>query len=229
MQHVAIIMDGNRRWARNNTLQAGFMGHEKGIEPVKKSVAWCLEQKISYLSLYAFSLENIHRSEEEKAALFSLLTRALEQETENLISKGVSVHFIGDRMLIPEYLLDQINAIEKVTAKGKALVVQVMFFYGGQQELVYAAKSLAQKVKEGSLALDAITTETMKNELWTAGVPDPDMVIRAGGQVRLSNFLLFQSAYSEWFFLDTLWPDFNEEHLNQCAEKFNHMKRNFGQ
>ncbi len=94
MQHVAIIMDGNRRWARNNKLQAVFMGHEKGIEPVKKSVAWCLEQKISYLSLYAFSLENIHRSEEEKAALFSLLTRALEQETENLVSKGVAVHLL---------------------------------------------------------------------------------------------------------------------------------------
>ncbi|MBL4587964.1 di-trans,poly-cis-decaprenylcistransferase [Candidatus Babeliales bacterium] len=229
MQHIALIMDGNRRWARNNKLQTVVMGHKKGVEPVKKSVQWSLDHNIKYLSLYAFSLENRGRSEEEKSGIFSVMIDAIESESNELTQKGVSIRFIGDRTLFPDFLREKIEYIESQTSAGTKLHLQVMFFYGGQQEIVAATRALAQKVKEGKISPDDINLESIEKSLWTAGIPDPEIIIRAGGFSRLSNFLPFQSAYSELFFLDVLWPDFNESHLNDCVERFNVIKRKFGQ
>jgi undecaprenyl diphosphate synthase len=229
MQHIAIIMDGNRRWANNNKLQTVTMGHRKGVEPIKKSAQWCLDHGVKYLSLYAFSLENAKRSDEEKTAIFSIMAEFIKEETQELIKQGIAVRFVGDRSLFPDVLRTDIEYIEEATAHCNMLYIQVMFFYGGQQEIASAAQRLAQKVKEGTLLPTDITVEKIRSTLWMADVPDPDIVIRSGGHSRLSNFLLFEAAYSEWFFFDTLWPDFDEQHLNVCVEKFGQTKRNFGQ
>lgn len=229
MKHIAIIMDGNRRWARQNKMQAVIEGHRKGVESVKKTIAWSLENKLSYLSLYAFSLENVKRSEEEKNDLFLLMIEGVSSEKKWLIENRVGINFIGDRTLFPEGSRASIIEIEEATCLDPLLHVQIMFFYGAQQELAYATKQIALRVQLGELSIENITTETLKNALWTAGIPDPDIVIRPGGHSRLSNFLLFQSAYSEWFFLDKLWPDFNEQDLTLCADQFHAARRNFGQ
>lgn len=229
MKHIAIIMDGNRRWARQNKMQAIIEGHRKGVETVKKAIVWSLENKVQYLSLYAFSLENTKRSDQEKNDIFSLIVEGVRKEESWFIEHRVAISFIGDRALFPPMAVEAIEHIEQVTKNDPLLYVQVMFFYGAQQELAYATKLIASQVQSGQLSIESITTETLKDALWTAGIPDPDMVIRPGGHSRLSNFLLFQSAYSEWFFLEKLWPDFNEHDLTLCADQFRAARRNFGQ
>jgi undecaprenyl diphosphate synthase len=229
MQHVAIIMDGNRRWARQNKFQSTFFGHKKGVESVRRAVEWCLKNEISYLSLYTFSLENLRRSEEEKQYLLDLVIETIYAEADELAEKGVKVQFVGDRKLFPVGVIPAINEIEEKTVDGTKLTVNILFYYGAQQELADAAKKLAYAVQEGRIDPESITTETLKNELWTVGIPDPDIVIRPGGFSRMSNFLLYQTAYSELFFLDKMWPDVTEDDLTHCANRFMEMRRNFGQ
>jgi undecaprenyl diphosphate synthase len=182
------------------------------------------------LSFYTFSLENFKRSEQEKNYLFnSLLTDSFTKELPELIDKGVRVRFIGDRLRFPDTVRAAVDQMEEETKKLSVLNVNLLFCYGATAELAQAVKSIAQKVKDGILSPEQISEETLRSSLWTAGIPDPDLIIRTGGLARLSNFLLFQSAYSELSFLDCFWPEVTEEKLEHCIDHFRQIKRNFGE
>lgn len=227
MQHLAIIPDGNRRWASQNKLES-FFGHQKGMETVKSAIAVCIKNGIQYLSFYTFSLENFRRSDIEKRYLFNLLAQGFKKELAELIQSGIRVRFIGNRLMFPEQMRQTISSIEAQTAHLDKLTLNLLFCYGGQTEIAHAAKKIADDVKKGLLSIDDINEHTVSNALWTAGTPSPDLVIRTGGVVRTSNFLLYQTAYSEWMFLDCFWPDVTEARLEQCLDNFKETQRNFG-
>jgi undecaprenyl diphosphate synthase len=227
IRHLALIMDGNRRWAKQRSLKP-WLGHDAGTQAVREVIEFCLEQAIPYTSLYAFSLENFKRSPEEVTFLFDIFIREAEKQAPTLQEKDVRVRFIGDRELFPEHVKDSIASIEEKTAACATLTVNLLFCYGAQQELVAAVKTIAIKVQQGLLALKDISVQTVADMLWTAGVPDPELIIRTGGRQRLSNFLLYQAAYSELYFLDCLWPDIRKQHLDQALEQFKKEQRNFG-
>lgn len=227
MQHLAIIPDGNRRWARQNKLQSLF-GHRRGMDAVLSAVNVCLKNEIKYLSIYTFSLENFRRSEEERSYLFELLSDGLIQELSRLVQQGINIKFLGDTSLFPEKVQQAINQVESATQHLDNLYLSLLFCYGAQQEIAYAARTLAQKVAQGILSIEQITEEAVSRELWTAGIPNPDLIIRTGGVVRLSNFLLFQAAYSEFKFVDSFWPDMTIEKIQACIDEFKGVKRNFG-
>ena len=228
MQHLAIIPDGNRRWALKNKLQT-FLGHKAGLETVRTTIKVCLENNIKYLSFYIFSLENFKREEQEKRYLFEeLFSKQLTKELPNLIKEKIRVRFIGDRSVFPESVEKAAKQIEDCTKDCDRLNLNLLFGYGGQQEIVYAAQQLAQQVKDGSLAVSDITTDLFASALWTGEIPAPDLIIRTSGLTRLSNFLLYQAAYSELLFLDELWPDITEDILKKCLDKFTTIQRNFG-
>jgi len=227
MQHLAIIPDGNRRWAAKNKLQA-LLGHRTGMETVRTAIKVCIKNNIKYLSFYTFSLENFKRSEEEKSYLFALLTDGFRKNLPELVAQNIRVRFLGDRALFPEKIRDIINEVEAKTAHLNKLNLNLLFCYGSRGEIAHAVKVLAQKVKDGILSIEDINEDTVSNSLWTAGIPDPDLVLRTSGTVRTSNFLLYQSAYSEWSFLDCHWPEVTAELLEQNIDKFKEIKRNFG-
>jgi len=227
MQHIAMIMDGNRRWAREKKLEAVMMGHRKGIESIKTAVRFCLKNKIKYLSLYTFSLENLKRKEIEKNYLFNLFNQS-KKELTNLVNEGVRVRFIGDKSLFPGVILSTIDEVEAATQKCDKMNLNFLFCYGSQQEMVDAAKKVATKVGKGELSVDDITLDSFRNEMWLGNIPEPEMIIRTGKVARLSNFLLFQAAYSELMFLDCYWPEISESKLQECMDRFYEAKRNFG-
>lgn len=227
MQHLAIIPDGNRRWARKNKLQS-FFGHHRGMDAVLSAVDVCLKNEIKYLSIYTFSLENFRRTEEEKTYLFQLLSDGIKKEQQALIERGINIKFVGDTSLFPEKIQQVISDIQNATKECTALYLSLLFCYGAQQEIASAARTLAQKVKQGLLAPEQITEEAFGQELWTAGTPPPDLIIRTGGVVRLSNFLLFQAAYSEFKFIESFWPEMTIEKIQACVDEFKGVKRNFG-
>jgi undecaprenyl diphosphate synthase len=227
MQHLAIIPDGNRRWARKNKLEA-FLGHKKGLDAVRAAIKVSLANGIKYLSFYTFSLENLKRQEQEKEYLFNLMVEGVAQELPNLIKEGINIRFLGDTSCFPEKLRPVIHTIEHETRELNKLYLNLLFFYGGRQEILSVIKTIAQKVKDGILSIDQINTGTIDHALWTAGIPDPDLIIRTSGMSRLSNFLCYQSAYSELMFLDNYWPEITEAHLNKCINDFKTIKRNFG-
>ena len=229
MQHIAMIMDGNRRWAQKNKLRAIFHGHRKGIDSITTAVKFCLNHGVKHLSLFTFSLENFRRPEEEKHFLFGqLATEAMKTHLPKLIEQGVRIRFIGDRTLFPQQMDNFIETCETQTQHNNRLSLNFMFCYGGQQELIYATKQVAHKVKAGQLSADDIDEHTLRGEFWLTDTPDPDLIIRTGGRARLSNFLLFQGAYSEWKFLDCYWPEITEDILLQCVSDFSAIQRNFG-
>lgn len=228
MQHLAIIPDGNRRWAMQNKLESLF-GHRQGMETVKSAIKVCIKNSVQYLSFYTFSLENFRRSDSEKNYLFSLLADGLLKELPDLIKNGVRIRFIGDRKVFPERVRNAIVDIELQTQSLNTLNLNLLFCYGAKTEITHAVKALAQQVKDGILSIDDIDEHKVHGALWTSGMPDPDLIIRTGGVVRLSNFLLFQAAYSEFSFLDCYWPDVTEERLTECVQNFKNTKRNFGQ
>jgi undecaprenyl diphosphate synthase len=228
MQHLAIIMDGNRRWAREKKLQAVSLGHKKGVDSVKSAIKFCLKNNIKYLSLYTFSLENFNRDGVEKKYLFDLLTRTLRDDLDELISYGVKVRFVGDRSCFPEQMESVVAGSEEGTRGLDKLCLNILFCYGSKQEVIFAAKKVAQKVRDGVLRVDEINESVFRKEMWLNGTPDPDLIIRTGKTFRLSNFLLFQAAYSELMFLDCYWPEVNESLLQNCLDKFHKSKRNFG-
>jgi undecaprenyl diphosphate synthase len=229
MQHLAIIPDGNRRWAAQHKMES-FLGHKKALEPLRTAIKVCIKNSIKHLSFYTFSLENFKRSEQEKSYLFnSLLADSFTKELPELINNGVRVRFIGDRSRFPDTVRAAVDQMEGETKKLSVLNVNLLFCYGATAELAQAVKSIAQKVKDGVLSPEQISEETLRSSLWTAGIPDPDLIIRTGGLARLSNFLLFQSAYSELSFLDCFWPEVTEEKLEHCIDHFRQIKRNFGE
>ncbi len=228
LTHLACIMDGNRRWAKKR----GWLpwdGHRAGLDAAQRVIDYCLDQKIPYLSLYTFSLENFKRPQDELHFLFNVLLKQLKQSiVKNFSSKGVRISFIGDRTQFPDSVKPVVESIEEQTKHGKTLRVNLLFCYGGRQEIVAAVKRMIKRVKSGDLDENAITDQTIEHYLWTDTIPPPDLIIRTGGVKRLSNFLLFQAAYSELCFLDCLWPDINADFLNQATQSFKTCQRNFG-
>lgn len=227
IQHLACVMDGNRRWAKEHGMVPWY-GHREGVEAVKRVVQFCLEKKIPYLSLYTFSLENFKRSSEENSYLFSLMVQEADTSLSDFKKYGLRMRFIGDRSQFPKQLLDVLDRVEKETAGNSAMTVNFLFCYGGQQEIVAATQAIAREVKEGKLAIDQITPEVVSKHLWLHDMPDPEIIIRTGGYKRLSNFLLFQAAYSELYFLDCLWPQITDKDLEDVLASFMQTKRNFG-
>ncbi len=227
MKHLAIIMDGNRRWARLRGLQP-WLGHSNGMNAVKCVIEFCLSKKIPYLSLYTFSIENLRRSESERSYLFDLFSQKAQEYTEEFIKNGIRAKFIGERSLFPKHLITIIDQLEQKTANGANLQVNFLFCYGARQEIVHGIKALLAKVKNGELSENDITDETFKDYLWTAGMPEPDIIIRTGGAKRMSNFLLYQAAYSEFYFLDCFWPEITQDHLQAAYTNFEQCRRNFG-
>lgn len=228
MHHLAMIMDGNRRWARENKLEALSLGHKEGMESIKRSIKFCLDKNIKYLSLYTFSLENFRRGEKEKKYLFDSLNNYLREHLEEFIEKEVRLRFVGDRDYFPSIVVDRINEAEEKTKNLEKLCVNFLFCYGSKQEIIHAAKKVAKKVKDGDLDINEIDEDSFRKEMWMNGAPDPDVIVRTGKTLRISNFLLFQAAYSEFIFLDCYWPEVDEAVLQSCVDRFYEVKRNFG-
>ena len=228
LKHLACIMDGNRRWARDHKIET-FFGHRQGLQAVQRVIDFCLEKNITYLSLYAFSIENLEqRSSIEQNYLFDVLAQEALQNIDTFKNKNVRVKFVGDRTLFPLNMQSVCEKAEKETAAGDALQVNFLLCYGGRQEIVDATRRIAAEVKQGNLSVENITTDIFEKSLWTSDIPSPDLILRTGGQKRLSNFLLFQCAYSELYFLDCLWPDISSVELESALTYFNECRKNFG-
>ena len=227
LRHVAIIMDGNGRWATRRGLPRSA-GHRQGAEAARRTVQGAIDLGIEHLTLYSFSIENWRRPAEEIADLMALLRRYLKSEIADLHKNGVRLSIIGDRSRLPDDIVRLIEEGEGRTRDNDRLHLMMALSYGGRQELVAAMRSMAQEVKTGRLDPAAIDEDLMQSYLWTAGVPDPDLLIRTSGEQRLSNFLLWQSAYSELVFVDKLWPDFGKEDLAAAVAEFQQRDRRYG-
>ncbi len=228
MQHLAVVMDGNRRWAKKNKLSV-LLGHgQGGVDAAKRTVEFCLKNSIPYLSLYTFSLENFKRSPEEQHYLFELLVAETAKQLDDFIAKGIRVRFVGDRSLFPARVIPACNELEEKTKNCSRLNLIILFCYGARQELYSAALSLAKKMEQGLLSATSVTQKDFEDCLWTRGLPNPDLIIRTGGARRLSNFLLYQGAYTELYFLDCLWPEVTQEDLKKAVDFFAETQRNFG-
>lgn len=229
IRHLACVVDGNRRWAQRRGLPAS-LGHKEGIVGIERTVEFCLKHHIAYLSLYVFSLENfVKRSQEEQRYLFDLLIAYFKEQGLRVFrEKGIRVCFIGDRARFPGGVAEVCREVEEKTAHGTALTVYLLFCYGGRQEIVTMARRIADEVQRGVLTLDAITEQVVADRLWHSGVPDPELIIRTGGAKRLSNFLPYQSVYSELYFTDTLWPDITDTLLQDALNYLLQCRRNFG-
>jgi len=226
-RHIAIIMDGNGRWAEKSG-KIRVKGHEAGTQTVDRIVSLCAEIGVEVLTLYAFSSENWQRPALEVAALMRLLRHYLKRETKRLIEQGIRLHAIGrlDR-LEPKVRQELEEACQK-TAAGEKMTLNLAISYGGRDEICDAVQTLCRKVQSGELECDAIDDELLTAHLDTATLPDPDIMIRTGGEYRISNFLLWQLAYTELYFSDTLWPDFAKAELMQIIDNFQRRERRFG-
>jgi undecaprenyl diphosphate synthase len=225
--HVAIIMDGNGRWAVDRGWPR-LVGHRKGAERVREIVQCAPGLGIRWLTIYAFSTENWKRSTEEVLGLMSIFARYIEREADRLAAEGVRMRFIGDRSRLDPKLQRLMLGIEERTAGLSLLNLTVAINYGGRSELLRAARKLVDKVAKGQVSADAIEEETLESCLDTHDLPDPDLVIRTSGETRISNYLLWQSAYAEYEFTPTLWPDFSPAELARIVERFAGRERRFG-
>lgn len=220
-------MDGNRRWAKQRG-KLSIEGHKEGVETAKRVVRFCLDAKITHLTLYTFSLENFKRPELEKNYLFDLIAMQAQWFISTAVSDGVRIRFVGDRTLFPSSAAIACERIERETTHGQRLTVHVLFCYGGQQEIIAGVKNIAQEVASGALRESDVTIDHFKKNLWLGDVPEPEIVIRTGGHKRLSNFLLFYAAYSEIYFLDCMWPDLTDAQLQNVITSYTQSERNFG-
>ncbi|MBP7710832.1 MAG: isoprenyl transferase [Rickettsiales bacterium] len=225
--HIAIIMDGNARWAKSKGLPLK-VGHKLGSENVRKIAESCIEIGVKHLTIYAFSSENWDRPEEEVTYLMKLLDEYLEKETKPLIEKDIRILISGNLEKLPQSTKDKIAAIESQTKNNKALTLNVAFSYGSRQEIVDAAKKLALAVSQGKNSVAEIDEKLFAQNLYNPEIPDPDLLIRTAGDLRLSNFLLWQLAYAEFHFTKTYWPDFSKKHLLQAISEFNKRERRYG-
>ncbi len=227
-QHIGIIMDGNGRWAQKRALPRKF-GHREGAKAFRKIVEYCEKIGLQYLTVYAFSTENWKRPKDEVDAIMDLLEQYIDEAFSHQ-GRGdtVKTKFIGEMSALSPVLQEKIKRIEKLGEGKTGLTVNVALNYGGRMEIAQAAKQLAQQVQEGTLLPEQIDEQAVARCLYTAGQPDPDLIIRPSGEERLSNFLIWQAAYAEFVFMDVLWPDFTSEHLEQAIEIFNRRSRRFG-
>lgn len=227
LNHIAVIMDGNGRWATKRGLPR-TAGHKKGAEVVVQIAKAAKEFGVKYLTLYAFSTENWKRSPEEIGALMQLLRQYLDKNFKELEQNDVKIRFIGERYMLDADIVEKMERLEQNTAENKSLVLQIALSYGSRQEILNTAKEIAERVKNGDIQLQDIDEQTFSAMLYTGGVPDPDLLIRTSGEQRISNYLLWQIAYSELFFTKTLWPDFAKEEFKSIIENYQTRERRYG-
>ncbi len=225
--HIAIIMDGNRRWARERKIDYR-LGHKEGAKTLEKIVRYSKKVGIKYITVYAFSTENWKRSEEEVGALMLLLKTYLDDYSKRADSENIKVKVLGDISALSEGLQKSIKKCEERTKDNDGILFCIGINYGGRDEIVHAVKNIAEDVKNNKLDVDDISEKLIDDYLYTAGIPDPDLVIRTSGELRTSNFLPWQIVYSEFLFLDKYWPDFSEEDIDLAIEEYQRRNRKFG-
>lgn len=225
--HVAIVMDGNGRWANKRFLPR-TAGHREGVKAVRNTIEACAKSGIKVLTLFAFSSENWKRPKTEVVSLMDLFVSSLEKEVNKLNENGVRLNFIGDRTQFSQKLQDKIEESEQVTASNDKFLLNIAANYGGRWDIVQACKSLCQKVQDQQLKIEDISEQVFASQLSTSSIPDPDLFIRTAGEQRISNFLIWQMAYTEFYYTDVFWPEFNEQQLHLALEKFSQRKRKFG-
>lgn len=226
-RHVAIIMDGNGRWAQQRG-KVRLFGHHAGAKRVKEIVRACPDEGVKYLTIFAFSTENWKRTQTEVAGLMRLFRRYIQREAQDLHDEGVRVRFIGDRMKLDEKLVSLMDNLEMFTSGNDRVHLTIALNYGGRDEVTRAAKRLAFEVEQGRLSYKDVDAETLAKFLDTHVLPDPDLVIRTSGEARISNFLLWQSAYAEYEFVQTLWPDFTPDEFAKVLSGYGSRERRFG-
>ena len=227
LQHIAIIMDGNNRWAKKHNLSA-MLGHKQGAEAAREAVIGCLKLKIPYLTLYTFSSENWNRSPEEIADLMMILKIYLTNELDLLIEQKVRVKIIGDKSKFPADIVELINHCEEITKDNQRLHLQIALSYSGRDEILNAQKTLLSDFVSGKIIIEDLNEKIFENYLYTHGIPDPDLLIRTSGEYRISNFLIWQIAYTELYFTKVLWPDFNISHLRRAIANYYKRERRYG-
>lgn len=222
--HLAIIIDGNRRWAKKKGLSS-FQGHKKGLDNVDKIGDYCVKRGIKILTLYVFSSENWKRSKKEINYLMKLFINNLTKKNiKRFNDNGIKFQAIGQKEKLPKLLQEKIKETERATKNNKKSILNLAISYGGRPEIIQAIKNIIKN----KIPLNKINEETIDRNLWTAGLPDPDFIIRTGGELRLSNFLTWQSAYSEFYFTKKYWPEFSEKDLEQAFQDFSQRQRKFG-
>ena len=226
-KHVAIIMDGNGRWAKQRGKER-YEGHLAGVESVRSVVRGAVRNGVKWLTLYAFSTENWGRPTAEVEAIMQLFCRTVMNEGESLAKQGVRVQILGERTRFSEEVLEMIERIETTTASGDRLTLVLAFNYSSRREMVLATQAIARRVVEGEISVDDINEELVSSSLMTASIPDPDLIIRTSGECRLSNFLLWQASYAEFYFPEIMWPDFDEEAFEEALDVYCHRERRFG-
>ena len=225
--HIAIIMDGNGRWAKKRGMPRSY-GHKKGAENVVNITRSMKDSGVKYLTLYAFSTENWQRSEDEVQALMELLNNYLDNEFQEIMENDVKIVFIGERYMLSKTLQQKIQFVEDKSKNNKSLTLCIALSYGSRQEILATVKKISKLVKNGDLSEDDISQETISSLLYTKDIPDPDILIRTSGEQRISNYLLWQIAYTELFFTDTLWPDFSKNELDEIIKKYSNRERRYG-
>lgn len=221
--HIGIIMDGNGRWAQKRRLPR-ILGHQAGLKAVRRAIKAAVKSRVKYLTLYSFSTENWRRPRAEVNFLFSLMEERLRKEGEEMHRRGIRVKFIGSREELPENLRSIMSEVEDLTRKNTRLTVTFAINYGGRQEILKAIREILKKQPPAG----KITEEYFRKRLQTRDLPDPDLIIRTAGEKRLSNFLTWEAAYAEFYFTDTLWPDFTGQDLKKAIQDYQHRKRKFG-
>ncbi len=227
LEHIALIMDGNGRWALKHGLPR-TAGHKKGAEVVIEIATAAKKMGIKYLTIYAFSTENWKRSKEEVDTLMNLLRLYLSKDFKKLCDENIRIIFIGERQMLAEDIVQKMEELERLTQNNTAATLQIALSYGSRAEITHAVIEIAQKIKDGDMLLKDIDEKAISDMLYTKNVPDPDILIRTSGEQRLSNFLLWQLAYSEFFFTQTPWPEFTPEELKQIVESYQKRERRYG-
>ena len=226
-KHIAIILDGNRRWARSKGL-APNLGHKEGAETLKKIVRYANKIGLKHLTVYAFSTENWKRTEDEVGALMLLFQNYLDDFSKRVDTENIKIKVLGDISALSEKLQKSINKCMERTKNNTGLTFNIAINYGGRDEILKAVRKIASEVKNGNLQVEQITEETISNNLYTAGQPDPDLLIRTSGEIRTSNFLPWQIVYSEFLFIEKNWPEFEEKDLDEAIEVYQRRNRKFG-
>ena len=226
-EHIAIIMDGNRRWAKQRGLEAS-LGHKEGAENLKRIAKFANSIGIKYMTVYAFSTENWKRTEKEVSAIMKLLKFYWKDFLTSANNDNIKINVIGTDFKLNNEIKEEILKVEEKTLKDTGMTLNIAFNYGGRDEIVNATKKIAEKVKENEMSIEEITEKTIADNIYTAGQPDPDLVIRTSGEQRISNFLLWQIAYSEFVFSNKYWPEFSNEDLLETIKEYQHRTRKFG-
>ena len=226
-KHIAIIMDGNRRWARNKGLPVA-LGHKEGAKTLEKIVRYAKNIGIKYITVYAFSTENWKRSEEEVSTLMNLMMNYLESYSKRADSENIKVQILGSRQGLSDKMNDLIEKCMERTKDNTGITFNIALNYGGRDEILGAVKNIAEKIQNNEMKIEDITEKTISDNLYTKGQPDPDLLIRTSGEIRLSNFLPWQLVYSEFVFVDKNWPDFSEKDLDEAIEEYQKRNRKFG-